>query len=109
MKAGVRACENPQLPIRRVIWASGSLAVFAIVVEAIDEKAALSIATLDLRRFRTARLDCSCLWPKRQRLFPAHYLARGRMLIWRVWDLQASNSSTRTAAARASASASVSG
>ena len=40
MKAGVRAYENPQSPIRRVIGASGSLAVFAIVVEAIDEKAA---------------------------------------------------------------------
>ena len=36
----------------------------------------LFIANLDLRRFRIVHLDCSCLSPKRQRLFLAHYLDR---------------------------------
>ena len=56
--------------VRRVIG-DRSLAVFAIVVEATDEKAAAFYATLDSRRFRTVRSDCSCLRPKRRRPFPA--------------------------------------
>jgi GNAT superfamily N-acetyltransferase len=58
--------------VRRVIAASRSLAVFAIVVEATDQNAVASIATLDLPRFRAARSDCSCPRPKRRRLSRVH-------------------------------------
>ncbi|MGO8976087.1 MAG: GNAT family N-acetyltransferase [Steroidobacteraceae bacterium] len=60
--------------VRRVIDASSSLAIFAIVVEATDERQRPSIAALDSHHLRAAPSDCSCLCPKQRKLFPVHYL-----------------------------------
>jgi hypothetical protein len=68
--------------VRRVIGASRSLAVFAIVVEATDEKAAAFIATSDLHRFLTTRLDYLCRHPQRLRLSRARCL--DSPTVWRT-------------------------
>jgi hypothetical protein len=65
-----RAIPHGPLSGVRSIGASRSLAVFAIVVEATDEKAAAFYRDFGFTPFPSARSDCSCLRRKRQKLFP---------------------------------------